>query len=586
MLIVQSSSSLVPFDDCVAVLNDLKAQALARVGPYGLGLGGTVFLESGTFAQLGQRSFLVGLAKSATNTQEPGIDEPDLVETDGHRVFDVRGGTLRVVDAMTAKLTDTLALGLVNVDGAVLVGDVLVVFANEPLSNGRQAGDAKVVLVDVSARPVIGQRLTIDGNLVDVRVVDGRVHLVTVSAPSIAFTYPTEGGDQAVAAATEANKERIRSSTLGDWLPTRTVTGGGGRAEVDHAQLTACNQIRRPKTFAGFEQTSLVTLDLGDLAASPSTSVQAASLLVYGSADNLYTATTSYDDLNVTDGVTRGKIASGVPHTDIHRFSLGAVPAYAGSGRVDGYVRDQFGLSEYDGHLRVASTGFALGAGTSSRVTVLRLGAGELVQTGVLDGLGANENIEGVRFVGDLGYLVTFRRTDPLHVLDLRDPAAPRLAGELSVPGYSAYLHPVGDGLLLGVGYDGTTAGRLTGAAASLVDVRDPGAPRRVDLQTFGSASAPKAEADHHAFTWWAETGTAYIPVAVFAEGARVEVVRVKDGRLTTVGVIVPSGQGAPTSTEFDRVIVVGNRLLSVSPDGVQVSNAATLAPIAWVSFG
>ena len=592
-VIAQSEASLVLFDDCASVLAELKADALDRVGPYGLpgrygpfGFFSTqeagAFLAQSRFNQSGGPAAIGSDVASETNNQEAGVDEPDLVETDGRRLFDVHGGVLRVVDAARARVVATLPLGLVNVHGAVLVDDVLVVFANEPLSDYR-AGEAKVVLVDVTGAPMIGERMTVDGSIVDVRAVAGRVHLVTASVPTIAFTYPTGGDEGAEEAATEANRERIRSSSLADWLPSVTVTAPDGTVRRDHEQLTDCRAIRRPKAFAGFDQTSLVTLDLDDLAASDSTSVQAASLLVYGSAENLYTATTSVDDLELDTPRAVERPVSASPHTDIHRFSLEGAPTYAGSGRVVGYVRDQFGLSEHDGHLRAASTSYD--GSTRSLVTVLRVADGELVQTGVVDGLGLNEDIQGVRFVGDVGYVVTFRRTDPLHVIDLSDPMAPRLAGVLQVPGYSAYLHPVGDGLLLGVGHDGTEDGRLTGAAVSLIDVHDPIAPVRADLEAFGPLTSPVTEPDHHAFLWWPATATAYVPVGTLGIGGSVQVVRLAEGTITRVGAVSPTGAPDPVDVVFDRVVIIGDRLLSVSRSGVQVSDLGTLAPIAWVSF-
>ncbi|MEO7572077.1 MAG: beta-propeller domain-containing protein [Acidimicrobiales bacterium] len=591
IVIAQNASTLVRFDDCAAVLAELKAEALERVGPYGLDrpfflLGGGDVAQ-GAFQRTDAQEQSGGGAppapdSSQTNTQEVGVDEPDLVETDGRRLYDVRGGTLRVTDVETAVLTATVPLGLVNVDGAVLVEDALVVFANEPLSSGRggNGGEAKVVVVDVSGTPMVGERLTVDGFLVDVRAVDGRVHVVTVSSPTLAFTYPTGGEAGAEESATEANKARIRSSTLADWLPSRTVTAADGATVGERAQLTDCDEIRRPATFAGFEQTTLVTLDLGDLSASPATSVQASSLLVYGSAESIYTATTSYADLRPGD---EGGAVDNQPRTALHRFRLGPEPAYAGSGQVEGYVREQFGLSEHEGGLRVASS--TVEGGARSRITVLRVDEGELVPTGIVDGLGPNEQIEGVRFVGDLGYVVTFRQTDPLYVVDLRDPANPRLAGELKIPGYSRYLHPVGDGYVLGVGHDGTEDGRLTGAAVSLFDVRDPAVPARVDLEAYGPLTGPKIDLDHKAFMWWPERSTAFIPIGVIGSSARVEVVQVVEGTLTRVGAVVPAGEGSPITADFDRVVRVGNRLLSVSPEGVQVSDASTLAPIAWVSY-
>lgn len=584
-VVALNASTLVRFDDCAALLDELKTRALDHVGPYGItGLGpwGIYYGGEEDASSFARRAFAspglltVTQNSSGTNTQETGVDEPDTVETDGRRLFIVRDGTLRVVDAGSAKLTSTVPLGVANVSGAVLVGDALVVLANEPLSD-RTRGEAKIVVLDVAAAPVVRSRITAKGVLVDARVVDGRVHIVLASSPTLAFTYPTAGGKQAADAATAANRERINASTIDDWLPHWRVTDDKGQAMVDDERITACRDVRHPQSFAGFDQTTLLTLDLADPQASDATSVVASSRLVYGSTDSVYVATNAYDDL-VGD-------RSASVRTDLHRFAIDGTgaPTYTASGAVEGYVSSAFGLSEYGGHLRVASTTYD--GGTESRVTVLVERGGELVTTGVVSGLGPGEDIEGVRFLGELGYVVTFRRTDPLFVIDLRDPVTPRLAGQLKVPGYSAYLHPVNDGLVLGVGHDGTETGRLTGAAVSLFDVRDPSAPTRADLAAFGPTTTPLTEADHHAFTWWPSTNTAYVPVGVLGAPSRVEVVRVEGRALRSIGTIRAAGAGAPTDAIFDRIVVIGDRLLSVSELGVQISDRATLAPIAWVSL-
>src|SRR5205823_490956 len=115
-------------------------------------------------------------------------------------------------------------------------------------------------------------------------------------------------------------------------------------------------------------------------------------------------------------------------------------------------------MSENDGLLRVASTGVAPwgepGPSSESYVTVLGERDGRLVVRGRLDGIGPGERIQGVRFVDDRGYVVTFRQTDPLFVVDLADPARPAARGELWMPGYSSYLHPIGGDLMIGVGQD------------------------------------------------------------------------------------------------------------------------------------
>ena len=107
---------------------------------------------------------------------------------------------------------------------------------------------------------------------------------------------------------------------------------------------------------------------------------------------------------------------------------------------------------------------------------------------------------------------MTFRQTDPLYVIDLSDPANPVLDGELKIPGYSAYLHPVGDGLLLGVGQDATDDGRTLGTQLSLFDVSDPTNPQQIDTLPIGGSS--EVEWDHKAFLYWPEDGTIVLPVS------------------------------------------------------------------------
>jgi Beta propeller domain len=151
-------------------------------------------------------------------------------------------------------------------------------------------------------------------------------------------------------------------------------------------------------------------------------------------------------------------------------------------------------------------------------VTVLDQRDGALRQIGQVGGLGQGERIFAVRFIGPAGYVVTFRQVDPLYVVDLERPAQPVVRGELKIRGYSAYLHPVGPGLLLGVGQDATDAGAQLGTQLSLFDVSDPSNPRRLHQAAVAGASS-QAEFDHHAFLWWAPRDLAVVPLNVFDAG-------------------------------------------------------------------
>ena len=150
-------------------------------------------------------------------------------------------------------------------------------------------------------------------------------------------------------------------------------------------------------------------------------------------------------------------------------------------------------------------------------MTVLETSGAALSQLGRVGGLGKGERIYAVRFVGDKGYVVTFRQVDPLYTLDLSDKRAPKVLGELKILGYSAYLHPVSDDLLLGVGQDATEQGRRLGTQLSLFDVSDLRNPKRLAQSSLGANSSTTAEFDPHAFLFWKPASLAVIPLSVYA---------------------------------------------------------------------
>jgi uncharacterized secreted protein with C-terminal beta-propeller domain len=275
--------------------------------------------------------------------------------------------------------------------------------------------------------------------------------------------------------------------------------------------------------------------------------------------------------------------------TQVHRFDLdGADVSYVASGSVPGHPLNQWALSEHDGDLRIATTEQDVtGRGLShSAVRVLRERDGELREIGHVGDLGRGERIYAVRYVGDIGFVVTFRQVDPLYTIDLSDPTAPRVLGELKIPGYSAYLHPVGEELLLGIGQDADADGRTLGAQASLFDVSDLTSPRRLDTLSLGAGSMTPVEFDHRAFLYWPDEGVAVVPVESWSKGevgaAVLEIA--SDGEISRRGFIeheVRDGSAPPVQ----RAFVIGDRLLTVSPFGVLSSDLDTLDPLGEVSF-
>ena len=195
---------------------------------------------------------------------------------------------------------------------------------------------------------------------------------------------------------------------------------------------------------------------------------------------------------------------------------------------------------------------------------------------GRVGGLGKGERVYSVRFAGDTGYVVTFRQVDPLFTLDLSQPERPRVLGELKIPGYSAYLHPIGEDLLLGVGQDvDEKSGRPLGTQLSIFDVSDLRKPTRLHTQHLGQGWS-EAEHDHHAFLFWPKTGLVMIPFEQRAVGFRV-------GRARGIDPLgkVEHDQADP----IRRSLVVRDGVLTVSDNGVKASSLATLDERGWAAF-
>jgi hypothetical protein len=153
---------------------------------------------------------------------------------------------------------------------------------------------------------------------------------------------------------------------------------------------------------------------------------------------------------------------------------------------------------------------------------VLEQQGDSLAPVGQVADMGRGERIYSVRYAGDVAYVVTFRQTDPFYTVDLSDPAAPRVAGELKIPGYSSYLHPIGDGLVIGVGQAASDEGRVQGTKVSLFDVTDLAAPTEVATWSLPDSSSG-VEWDHHAFLYWPATRQLVLPVNVWSPDGRYE---------------------------------------------------------------
>jgi hypothetical protein len=464
-----------------------------------------------------------------------------VVKSNGDYLYIARRNSLRIV--ATPAGGDVAQIGALQIadeiDSLYLVGDKLLALCKRYAEWDRgQLGAPEILIwppyyqaattviheIDVSnaAVPAISKSSEFDGLLVTSRIMQGALVLVLTIQPEL----PAERSD-----------DEIAPLTLGEVLPHIV-------SDESSPLLVAPTDWYRPGTPNGYLSTAIVSIDSTDISRHlGSAGVMTASSTIYASSQAIYLSEYDYDGTEEFGSLTA---------TLIHRFALdeNRAPKYTATGVVPGTLLNQFSLGEYDGTLRVAThiqpvfvaqagdTGVAVGVAGSApdepvqtaleidtdvpvnAVYCLAIGDNSLAVAGAIQGIAPNERLYSARFLGARGYLVTFRAIDPLYSLDLSDPANPRITGELKIPGYSDYLHPVGDDLLIGVGrtvaqtpWGGVVPDKLQ---LSLFDVSNPAAPKVIQQADFGgSGSFAEASFNHKAFAYLDETGTLALPVGL-----------------------------------------------------------------------
>ena len=267
--------------------------------------------------------------------------------------------------------------------------------------------------------------------------------------------------------------------------------------------------------------------------------VLASGQTVYSSLDRFYVATTKWVEAEISEEDFSEWSES--YSTDIHAFSISTeAPAqYAASGIVQGSLLNQFSMDEHDGYLRIITT---TGSPwdecnlSESQLVVLEEQESALMKVGQVGGLGKGESLYSARLLDDIGFAVTFRQIDPFYVLDLSDPTNPEVVGELKIPGFSTYLHPIDENYVVGIGQSATDEGRVLGLKVSLFDVSDKTDPRETATWTMNDANSP-AEWDHRAFQIYGQM--IILPVQSWSGNVNGAVLlEVGEGKISYVGEI------------------------------------------------
>ena len=452
-------------------------------------------------------------AFSRTNEQVAGVSEGDIVKTDGRYIYAMSpyGSTLRIIRAdgaeleIVSKITCNDTWGaefyLIGKDRLAIVGQEYVpvtmlpmpyyddrvepdapvgteIYSEESYYDeynyyGRYSNNFTILLIyDISdrANPTELRRISMDGTSVSTRVIGDVIYLITNKS---IWYIPYEEAD---------------SSNI---LPYCRDTYAG--------ELYAPISFERMYYIPDTDDCSYMLIGAIDVYRDDP--FEPAAYL--GAGSNFYMSRyamyiTKYRYSDTLYGKEDDAWRSWREMTDVLRFAVnGTKVTYTSMGTVPGSPINQYSMDEFNGYFRIATTDWS----TGTYVTVLD--ASDMRTTGRTEPLAPGENMRSMRFVGDMGYVVTYRNMDPLFTIDLSDPYNPKILGELKIPGFSQYLHPVGDGLMLGIGRDTVEtytrdsqgietviSARDVGMKVSLFDVSDPFNPKEIDVLTLGEGWA------------------------------------------------------------------------------------------------
>ena len=422
-----------------------------------------------------------GTDYSATNIQVAGVDEADIVKTDGDYIYLASGNKTIIVQAYPAE--QARVLSEIEVEGRVIgifiSGDRLVVFEEEtpyypyyelPGSVDKiyvpyMSPKTFIKVYDVSDResPRLQRDVSADGQYVSSRMI-GDYAYVVVNEPA----YEQED---------ELNLPKIYS--------------GGNETEIPATDIYYSDVAD-----SYYMYTTIIAVNAQNDAEEPTYET-----ILLGASSNLYVSLNNiYLTFPVWGTDVLGREVWDSQKTSIHRIHIdGNTMEYIASGEVPGMVLNQFSMDEYDGYFRVATT--TQGQTTQNNVYILNMA---LNITGSLEDLAPGERIYSARCMGGRGYLVTFKQVDPLFVIDLSDPGNPRELGYLKVTGYSDYLHPYDETHIIGIGKETTDAGTFAwyqGVKISLFDVTDVSNPVEISKLEIGDRGTDSPVLwDHKAF--------------------------------------------------------------------------------------
>ncbi|KML35739.1 beta-propeller domain-containing protein [Cytobacillus firmus] len=521
---------------------------------------------------------------SGTNVQVSGIDEADLIKTDGTHIYKISENKVQIIKAVPAdkmELESQLTFnGNFSPYQLFIEGSQLIILGHSykdvPEHIGKASAEKKIAPAFQSAKTIVYnienkqkpkkiREADIEGSLLSSRLMDGKVYLITSYHPEYWILEKNENADL---------RPRYYDT-----------------AESKEQQIVDYNEI---KYFPGSQNANYINIAVLDLNAGGKplavTSYLGSGNEFYMSKNNLYLAATQYNDEIIADRQ--------MPHPDtsIFKFNIkdGKVE-FQTSAEIKGTVLNQFSMDEYNGNFRVVATkGEAWDERTPSSNSLYILDK-NLKQIGQLEDLAKGERIYSARFMNDRIYMVTFKETDPLFVIDGSNPKKPYVLGELKIPGFSNYLHPLDENHLIGFGHDTKISGgkgagsqpviTTDGVKISLFDVSDTSNPVEKDTEIIGGRGTySPLNYDHKALLVDKKKNLYGFPISIYQnkegsqfestfdfQGALVYKITVQNGIELKSEITHQTEEAIYEEWEdaIERLIYIGDYIYSISPQKV-----------------
>lgn len=559
----------------------------------------------------------------STNNQVTGVDEADTFKSDGKFVYMIASNSV-VVISLDGKIIDNIVPFNAHAASLLLKDGKLVVISSPNYGGYYPASSSSKTYVktyDISSTGILTLVSTkeLNGDYVNARESNGNIYIVTNNYLNLNFIYTLSRYREEFLDLSDDGYEvkayGLANKYLGGWIKETidslflSSTNYNADFYSNIVKISRMKKMKDQSDNGGDNYSFMNNLYVNSLLNvysfdinSLENSVNRAGFfssdysypIIYANADKMILGSNGWRQIDSYKWEQSTFLIS---------FSLnGTTVSPLSFGSVEGNIINQFALDFYDGYLRVASTkasnwgmglfgNWALFEPSSSLVTIFDINGDEMTTVGQLKDLGVGETIFSVRFIGDKGFVVTFRQTDPFYSLDLSNPKSPVKVGELKIPGFSSYLHPIGDNYILGVGMETSDIGGQSGIKISLFDVTNPAAP--VESAKFVEYENSYSDAlwEHKAFRYIKDQKVLIIPVSFYSYDYSTGFYSIYDGfKLYDVDAGSISMRGSISHYDVQngyyyyyfnsiqpRSALIGDNLITMKLDTVISSNFNTL---------